>query len=326
MRPLHRLVLCSVLAAAGCATTTPGLRPAGGFTQALGRDHPLVGRVYDVARARWIDGADLARALEAADFAVLGETHDNRDQHLLQAQLVERFARAHPNASVAFEMLDETQAAALEGKPPATPEALAERVAWQDTGWPDFALYRPVFAAALAAKLQIVAAHPSREHVRASMHGLEPDEARALYLDEPLPEAQAAAQRDEIRESHCGQAPDAMVAAMQAAQSYKDAFMARALRSAGSPALLIAGRGHARNDRGVPFYLRRAGAGSILSVAFVDLSDDRKRPTDYDLRAFDYAVFTPRASDQDPCERFKQQLEHMKRPAASDSTLRRSGA
>src|SRR5262245_22803051 len=99
--------MCSAwlaFAAFGCAAST-GFRPAGGFTEALGREHPLSGRVYHVARAAWVDGDELVRAVEAADFALLGETHDNRDHHLLQARLVERFARAHPSASVAFEML-----------------------------------------------------------------------------------------------------------------------------------------------------------------------------------------------------------------------------
>jgi uncharacterized iron-regulated protein len=309
--------VCSIVAAVGCASPAL-LRPTGGFTHALGRDHPLVGRVFAVEARAWAQPEDLFDALAESDFALLGETHDNRDHHLLQAQLVEHFARAHPHASVGFEMLDESQAAPLAAASGGTAEQLAARVGWSETGWPAFELYRPVFDAALSAGLHIVAVHPSREHVHASMQGLPPEHAAALHLDQPLPAAQLAAQSEEIRESHCGHAPEEMVSAMQRAQSYKDAFMARALFSAGPPAVLIAGRGHARKDRGVPLFLRRLGAGKVLSVAFVEVDDQRSQPGDYDISGFDYVVFTPRQTDEDACARFKQQLERLA-PSASSS-------
>jgi uncharacterized iron-regulated protein len=318
MRIALPLWLLASVAAQGCASPAL-LQPTGGFTHALGRDHPLVGRVYAATERSWARPEALFDALVESDFALLGETHTNRDHHLLQAQLVEHFARAHPDARVAFEMLGESQAAALAAVAGGAPEELAERVGWSETGWPAFELYRPVFAAALSAGLRIVAAHPSREHVRASMHGIDAAESAALRLDEPLPAEQQGAQREEIRESHCGHAPEAMVSAMQRAQSYKDAFMARALIQAGPPALLIAGRGHTRKDRGVPVFLRRLGARTVLSVAFVEVADQRTQPEDYDVSAFDYVVFTPRESDEDPCARFKRQLERLA-PSASSST------
>jgi uncharacterized iron-regulated protein len=308
----------SILAAQGCASSAL-LQPAGGFTHALGRDHPLVGRVYAVEERVWAQPEGLFDALAEADFALLGEAHGNRDHHLLQAQLLQEFASAHPAARVAFEMLDESQAAPLAAAAGSTADALAERVGWSETGWPAFELYRPVFEAALSAGLSIVAAHPSREHVRASMQGIDAAESAALRLDEPLAAEQTAAQREEIRESHCGHAPDAMVVAMQRAQAYKDAFMARALVQAGPPALLIAGRGHVRKDRGVPLFSQRLGARNVLSVAFVEVADQLTQPGDYDVQAFDYVVFTPRESDEDACARFKEQLERLS-PSASSST------
>jgi uncharacterized iron-regulated protein len=107
---------------------------------------------------------------------------------------------------------------------------------------------------------------------------------------------------------------------MQSAQSYTDAFMARALLQAGPPALLITGRGHVRKDRGVPLFLQRGGASAVLSVAFVEVIDDKTRPNDYDVSAFDFVVFTPRETDEDPCEQFKRQLESMHQHAAAPSS------
>jgi uncharacterized iron-regulated protein len=304
--------LCSAFCAAaiGCSPSASLLRPASGFTQALGRDHPLVGRV--LVRGQLASEAQLDTALTRASFLVLGESHDNRDHHLLEAALLSRWLRSHAQARVAFEMLNETQAPALL---PADndPDLLAKRVAWSSSGWPDFALYRPVFSAAMQAGARIVAAHPSAEHVHESMNGVPESEAHALHLDVPLPAAQTQAELDEIRASHCGFVQEPMLSAMQHAQAYKDAFMARALVRAGAPGVLVTGRGHARNDRGVPAFLARAGVASTLSIALLEVEAGHDQPSDYDVSAFDLVVFTPRVSDEDPCLRFKEQLEQMRK-------------
>lgn len=307
-----------MLAAVSCGAPAQ-LVPTTGYELQLGRQHPLVGRVYAPAAGAFSTPAQLTAALQQAHYAVLGETHDNPDHHRLQAQLLAQFLDEHAHAQVAFEMLDEDDATALAGQALRSPDDVAALVHWDESSWPAFRMYRPIFETALAHHLQLVAAHPSGEHVRASMQGLPDDEARALQLDRPLPEQQVAAQRDEIRESHCGHANDAMLTAMQRAQVYKDAFMARALVRAGPDAVLIAGRGHARNDRAVPYFLRRLGAERVVSVGFVDVADGRVSPTDYDVAAFDFVVFTPRVSDEDPCEAFRKQLEQMQHHAPGAS-------
>jgi uncharacterized iron-regulated protein len=299
------------------------LRPPAGFSQPLGHAHGLVGRIYATAQRRFVSTSTLEGALADAALVVLGETHDNRDHHLLEAQLLRAFGAAHGQVRVGFEMLDAKQGVELARGRPQSADALAERVAWANSGWPDFALYRPVFEAALSLGATLVAAHPDAPSVHASLAGVSASTAHALGLDVPLPEAQLTAQREEIRESHCGQAPAAMVVAMQRAQSFKDAFMARALIQSGPPALLVAGRGHARNDRGVPLFWQRAGQHSTLSVAFVDVSDAALQPSQYDLAAFDFVVFTPRVSDEDACERFRRELEKMRRHSPSAPTAAR---
>src|SRR5262245_36077674 len=132
--------LC-LLVAAGCAAGPTVLRPAGGFAHALGRDHPLAGRVYAVGAHELVTPEGLFDALAQSELVLLGETHDNRDHHALQAQLVEQFAESHAHASVAFEMLDESQEPALV-RGADTPEQLAKHVEWAESGWPAFELYR----------------------------------------------------------------------------------------------------------------------------------------------------------------------------------------
>jgi uncharacterized iron-regulated protein len=298
-----------ITCAFGCAAPLR-LAPEHGFVQPLGRQHPLVGQIYSVAGRKFVSQSELEETVEDAAFLVLGETHDNRDHHLLEAKLTATFLSAHPNAAVGFEMLDEDVRPIVQN-PPRDPAAFARAVHWDQTGWPEFDQYRPVFEVALRRGARIIAAHPSSDNVRASLAGVPEPEARALHLDRPLSAAARTALRDEIRESHCGHAPPAMLDAMERAQSYKDAFMARSIFEVHAPVVLVTGRGHARNDRAVPHFLRLLGAMKLVSLAFVDVDDSRTSPDAYDLAAFDYVVFTPRVSDEDPCVRFKEELRKM---------------
>jgi uncharacterized iron-regulated protein len=210
-----------LLAAAVSCNASTQLAPSAGFSARHGAEHPLVGRVYAGTSGIAVEPTLLAHALQSARYVVLGETHDNPDHHRLQAQLLQQFLAAQRGAAVAFEMLDEDDASALATQAPATADELAERVAWADSGWPDFALYKPVFEVALTAHAQLIAAHPSSEHVRASMQGVADSEASDLHIDTPLPEDQVQAQHAEIREAHCGHANEAMLVAMSARKSTK---------------------------------------------------------------------------------------------------------
>src|SRR2546429_67817 len=94
--------------------------------------------------------------------------------------------------------------------------------------------------------------------------------------------------------------------------------IARSLARAGQRdgAVLIAGAGHVRRDRGVPVHLaRQAPDASIASVAFVEVDAAAVKPGDYakafgsDALPFDYVWFTPKVDDADPCEKLKKATE-----------------
>jgi uncharacterized iron-regulated protein len=104
-----------------------------------------------------------------------------------------------------------------------------------------------------------------------------------------------------------------MVEPMVQAQVFKDAWLARALADAHAPAALVAGRGHVHLARGVPRALRRQGLSNVLSIAMIDVEDAKVLPADYDVAAYDFALFTPRTTDESACERFQKQLEHMRK-------------
>lgn len=184
---------------------------------------------------------------------------------------------------------------------------------WTEHGWPPFALYRPVFEVAQANHARISVGHPSRDKLLSVMRGEPTPDDATLHLAPAIAGPARDALVEEIRKAHCGKSPEAMVEPMLRAQSYRDAWLARALASTGGPAALIAGRGHVRKDRAVPVFLARQTVSAPLTVAFIEAEDAGDLPSDYDADAFDFVVFTPRVSDESACERFERELAAMRR-------------
>jgi uncharacterized iron-regulated protein len=326
-RPAPLLALVPLLAVA-CAS---GSRAAGPGTL-LHRDHPLAEKIWDVRAERFIDEATLHQALVAADFVLLGETHDNPEHHQLQARALAALVAAGRRPAVAFEMLDVAQQPrideALAGPPPHDPDALALAVQWAKGGWPAFALYRPVFEVALRAGLPIAAANLSRkqvhEVVRTGASSLGPEVRAMLERAGPLSKEATDEIRDEMYESHCREMPRAMLDPFVTMQRARDAQMAERLlavaRGRHDGAVLVAGSGHVRTDRAVPSYLgREAPERARRSVAFLEVSESLRTPADYAAAfrtsglPFDFVVFTPASPREDPC----QGLRDRKKPEAA---------
>jgi uncharacterized iron-regulated protein len=318
-RPLAVLVPLAILACTPRADPRLVAQPIAGRTwvSPLHRDHPLVGRIWDERAASFTDEAALAAAVAGADVVLLGEVHDNVDHHLLQARLVRAVLASGRRPALAFEMLTTDQQPEVDGalaRAPRDPDALAKAVAWKDSRWPAFALYRPIFQAGLDAGLPIVAANISRKVVRQVVSkgaaGLDGPLRARLAKDEPLPQAIQEAMREEMRESHCGELPEVMLDPLVVAQRARDATMAERIVSAGDRgAILITGNGHARTDRGVPAYLATDAPGrKVVAVAFLEVDPEEKEPQGYREPGedgplpYDFAVFTPGEEREDPCE------------------------
>jgi uncharacterized iron-regulated protein len=313
---LRLLIFLLLLAAGGARAAEP---PAGG----LGQD-PLTGRVWDVAAAQFITTDALVARLASARIILLGERHDDPEHHRLQAWIVRAVSAAGRRPTVAFEMLAADQADALAAHlrdSPRDAAGLGEAVGWSRSGWPPWSLYQPIAEAALAAGLPLAAANLPTATVRAVARGdlgaLEPSLVRTHGLDRPAAPAMQAAMEAEMRDSHCGQLPETALPAMATAQRARDAAMAeRLLAAPGDGAVLIAGAGHVRTDRGVPIYLAARAPGlAVASLAFVEVATGRAAPIDYAERfggarlPFDYVWFTPRADEVDHCARFRRSDE-----------------
>ena len=201
---------------------------------------------------------------------------------------------------------------------------LADAVNWQRSGWPAWAMYQPIAEAALEAKLPVIATNLAPATARAlgqsGAAALDTAFAAQHGLDRPLAPETQAAMAQEIRAAHCGYAAEAQVNAMLLVQRARDAHIAENLAAAGQQdgAVLIAGAGHVHRDYGIPTYLAsRTPEASVISVAFLEVSQDRLEPTAYVGRfgrptlPFDYVWFTPPVNDDDPCAAFEEQLKKL---------------
>lgn len=308
-RPTSALLIALAFAAAACAG--PGGEPRRDDSSAL------VGRIYDVAAGRFIDEAALLGRLERARFVLLGERHDNPEHHRLQARLVRELQRRWPApAPVAFEMMTTDQQHIVTEHVQAAADGaagLGAALDWDESGWPAWAFYEPIAEAATDAGAEIVAANLPRQDVRsvfaAGTAALDPALLRRTGLGEPLPPPLAADLRTELEEAHCGHTSADAVEGMFRVQRARDARMAdRLARLSGTGhGILIAGAGHARNDRGVPWYLEHLRPDAeIASVAFVEADDADVPPGGL---PFDYLWFTEAPEREDPCAGLEERLK-----------------
>lgn len=296
-------LLCLVAAAAQAAPAT------------LYRDHPLAGTLWDLRQGRQVPEAHLLSDAAAARWILLGEKHDNAEHHRLQARVVGAVAAAGRRPAVIWEMVQPPQAEALRAARLEDVADLGKSLDWEERGWPAWAEYQPIAEQALRHGLAMHPGKPSQDLVRSVAQGepLEAGLAGRVSWAAPYPAGVEAALLDELAASHCGKLPQDALQPMAQVQRLWDAWMADALLRGGAGendgAVLIAGAGHVRADRAVPWQLRLRGeqGGDILAVAFVEVragEQDTAAYEAFDPRLFDYVWFTPRVDDKDPCAAF----------------------
>lgn len=302
---------------ASSAVAPAAAPPAEAWLTKLDADNALVGKLWDVRAGAFVEPAATIVRLAKARFVLLGERHDNPDHHRLQARVVEQLTAAGRRPALVFEMLEVSQQPAVDqylARSDATAAGFGVALGWEHTSWPAFSEYQPIFTVAFARQLPIFAGNlaqlDAKALVKQGTSALSAERVKELRLAEAFPAPLEAALEEELRASHCGQLPERYLAPMALAQHARDAQMAKVLVNAGvkDGAVLISGGGHARLDRGVPYYLALDAPGvTVASLVFREV-----RHADADARAyaaeegpFDYVWFTPRSSDADPCAGFK---------------------
>ena len=237
----------------------------------------------------------------SAPVIIIGEVHDNPGHHDAQAAIV---AHVRP-AAIVFEMLTAEQALRVTPQNRNDQEQLAEVLGWADSGWPDFAMYYPLFAAAPEAAIHgaAVPRAAARAAMQAGIADSFGDDAVDYGLTAPLPPDLQAAQENLQQQAHCNAMPPEMLPIMVDLQRLRDAVLARetlkALDATGGPVVVITGNGHARADWGVPAYI--AGLRPDLEVFAIGQQEDGAgAPGDFDTLLSSPAVDRP-----DPCLQFR---------------------
>lgn len=306
---MHRYVVLIGLLLAGSAAALPEELKAA--PAELHADHPLNGTLWDTRSATRADEKALFAEAAKAEWVLLGEKHDNAEHHRLQARVIDELGRRGRRVAVVWEMAEPEHAEALRRANLDTVDDLGRALSWEKRGWPDWREYQPVAEAALIHRMPMLPGKPGRDLVRRVGRGgpLPENLPAELDLSRRYPPEVEAALLEELAISHCGALPEEVLPAMVAVQRFWDAWMAAAMRRAralpasSEGAVLIAGSGHVRKDRAVPWHLN----GKSLTLALVEVVPGYTEATDYpafDPALFDYVWFTPRVDDKDPCEAF----------------------
>jgi len=246
--------------------------------------------------------SDAVLLLAGADVMILGEVHDNADHHQMQADLLTALA---PKA-VVWEMITQTQAETLDPKVLSDADQLSVQLDWANSGWPDFALYAPVFAAAQGAQQfggqvprSVAGAVMANQNGVVAYFG---EDAAIFGLDLALGKAEQQTREADQMANHCNAMPAEMLPLLVEFQRLRDAALAKAvtqaLQATGGPVAVITGNGHARRDRGVPVYLAKAHPG--ISVVTLGQSEGGQIEGDFDLVLDAIPVDRP-----DPCLAFQ---------------------
>ncbi|WP_245897212.1 ChaN family lipoprotein [Roseobacter denitrificans] len=231
----------------------------------------------------------------------LGEQHDNLTHHEVQASWVEQLSAS----ALVFEMLTRAQASKITPDNRVDQATLGDVLDWQASGWPDFSMYYPIFAAAPEAP--VFGAGVPRAQLREVMNGdvaslLGTDTAQRLGLDQPLPAAQQTVREALQRSAHCDALPEELLPKMVDVQRLRDAALAQAALQAyeqfGGPVIVITGNGHARADWGAPFILGQAAPD--LSVFSLGKGEAGRMPDG----SFTSVVDGPAVDRGSPCDAF----------------------
>ena len=248
------------------------------------------------------DVQQLTAALRSRPIVLLGEVHDNAQQHAMRAQALRALLDGGARPALLMEQFDRERQPDLDralARPGVTADDVIAAASTTGTasvsGW-SWPLYRPYIALAIEYRLTLVAANVSRSDTRRVVAG----GLASLDFDARVPADIEAPQAKALVESHCGLLEARQAQTMVAAQVARDQFMARALEShAAHGAVLLAGNGHVRRDIGVPRWLNAATRDRSLSIGLLESGDA-------DAAAFDVALTTPAQTRPDPCDAMRR--------------------
>jgi len=288
------------------------------------QDNKLVGKIWSKEKNDFITPDELINSLSQKRFVLLGEIHDNPDHHTLQAGIINALIKKQPQKpALVVEMIKVDQMRRLNSyrnQPNSKAKFLGTALQWKQNGWPEWDIYLPIGEQIFTHNLEVFPGHTTRimiDHLIKSDMGVLPEKAKKIFkLDVELEQPLNKALSEDIRVAHCNRLPERVIPPMTLVQRFRDAWMADVMIQASydkddkrRQAILIAGNGHTRTDRGVPWYLdSREGKDKSLTVQFAETTNEAKTIKDLAQKspsgeiAADYIWVTPTIKRGDPCE------------------------
>lgn len=309
-----RLMRFCMLVLLGALVSTTAVSAGDDWQSAHYRDHELVGKIFSRPNNQQLTLDQVKHLAANAQFVLMGEIHTNPDHHRLQAEILQYMVDQGRRPAVVIEMISRAQQPVLEyfsANPPNNADDIAKRLEWGKGGWPDFAMYKPLFEIALKNKLTLRAGNLEKSTVR-RLGGrvgskLSDDERSQLGLDFPLETETGKALLKEIAAAHCNMLPETVLPLMVDIQRARDHVMASALLDPANKdgAVLIAGAGHTRLDWGVGALIDNGAPNRVLSLAFMEVFEGAQ-PGDFAAPSHHVTIVTPRAEIKDHCAVFRK--------------------
>lgn len=231
---------------------------------------------------------------------LLGEQHDASDHQRMERMAVELLAGQGRLNALVLEMAERGQHT-RDLPRHASESAVQGQLRWNLAGWP-WERYGPMVMAAVRAGVPVLGGNLPRTQMRESMLD--------ALLDQRVPGPVLQAQRQQIRDSHCGLLAETQVPGMARIQIARDLAMAETLAETVTDrghVVLVAGGEHVRRDRGIPLHLPHGLAQRARVVLMLAAARDSVQP------GTDQVWRSPALPERDYCAELRQSLQ---RPAS----------
>lgn len=290
-----------------------------------GNHHDLHGKIWSTSQKDFVDKQELRKAMTNARVILIGERHDNPEHKKIQLDLIQSLPQQNLKA-LSFEHMDRRQQVALSqfNKGGQQLSELRAKLNWEKSGWPPWEMYQEIFQYSKNAGLPLYAANIDKGALKSVMDlGYEIvfdlKTIEQMDLKKPLPSGMQEELAAEIEASHCHKMDQVLKEKMVRAQRARDAFMGLSLHrriDEKHASILLAGNGHVRKDRGVPLYLQRLGVEQkdIVSIGLVEITPNYPEQPQKNL-PYDFVFFTKSVDQQDPCDKYKEQLKKFDKKA-----------
>jgi uncharacterized iron-regulated protein len=264
--------------------------------------------------------AALATIMAERRSVLLGEVHDNGEQHALRVEALRQRIEGGARPALVFEQFDRERQADIDRvrqDRPGDADALIAAVGARNWEWKH---YRPFVQIALDHDLPIVAANLSRaDAMKVASSGwdgvFDMSTQATLGLDR-LPTEFVEAHERAVARGHCDLLPASALTPMVRAQIARDIVLAFSLRPyLAQGVVLLSGNGHVRKDIGVPAWLSADERRDVLSIGLLERDSEKSiADASEDSGQFDVVIETAAAERPDPCAALRKRLQPVARP------------